>query len=107
MRDARLFSLLWGLIGAADSGAYQHVSVADAKRAVRARSVPELLRSGDHFVDVSLLEPADWDHLHETWGGFADVIDEDRKMGVVNNGICLLIAYVTEQMQQQRLRAER
>ncbi len=53
-------------------------------------------------MDLSLMEPSDWEELSEEWQGFEHAIDAGRKMGVSNRGLCLLLAYSLQSTQDRR-----
>jgi len=101
MKPYKFRHLLWYLIGAADSGKYDELSYADVYRHANAGTSSAFLV--DRFgkdLDLSLFEPQDLTELNETWARIANAVDARRKFGVENKGICLLLAYTLQSMQQ-------
>jgi hypothetical protein len=100
IRSARTF-LLFELNALLDTGKYNSVTIESVKEAISTRSVPSYLKriSGGE-LDVSLLQTDDWNALYSEWEDMSNAIDAERKMGVRRNGICLLIAYLTESLQR-------
>jgi hypothetical protein len=62
--------------------------------------ITKSVHKGD--IDTSPLDAADWRAVTEEWQGFADAIDERRKMGIENRGLCLLLAYSLQSLQDRR-----
>jgi hypothetical protein len=91
--------LLWQFNMMLDSGNYDTVTVGDIKTKIYDGSLPDYLRKYVPDADFSMIAHEDWGYLTHEWRGLADVIDEDRKMGVVNRGICLLLAYTINGLQ--------
>jgi len=52
-------------------------------------------------LDLSLLKRGTREELDEIFYDMAIAIDERKKFGVENNGLCLLIAYAQEQIQRE------
>jgi hypothetical protein len=100
VKSARTF-LLFELNALLDTGKYNSIDIESVKEAISNRSVPSYLKriSGGE-LDVSLLQTDDWNALHSEWDDMSNAIDAERKMGVRRNGICLLIAYLTESLQR-------
>jgi hypothetical protein len=71
------------------------VSIDAAKDAIRNRSVDTWLKTlaGDD-IDVAPLNIDDWNELCDELENMVDRIDESRRMGIKLNGICLLTAYL-------------
>ena len=92
--------LLWQFISLADSSKYDAVSVKDVAQHLKAGTLRAFLvdRFGDD-LDLSMIEPRDWVSLSETWGNFDNAIDASRKFGVEKRGICLLMAYALQCLQ--------
>lgn len=61
---------------------------------MEAGTIPSFLQDTfGHVCDFSLIEPADWVELAEEWQRFDNAIDSERKLGVSNKGVCVLLAY--------------
>lgn len=54
----------------------------------------------DDYFDISGYTPADRDVVVELFQGLANAVDSRRSFGVEHNGICLLLAYCIEGIQQ-------
>jgi hypothetical protein len=52
-------------------------------------------------LDLSLLKAEDRRELHGIFEDMAIAINERRKLGIKDNGLCLLIAYAQEQIQRE------
>jgi hypothetical protein len=46
-----------------------------------------------------MIERSDWDEISERWAGISNAVDSRRKFGVENRGVCLLMAYTLECLQ--------
>lgn len=57
---------------------------------------------GDRF-DISLYSKTELDAIEEFFGNLSNSVDEERKMGISKNGLCLLVAYCFEGLQQNPL----
>jgi len=55
-------------------------------------------------IDLSLLDVTDAATVLEHFQSLANAVDAERKFGVRKNGLCLLIAYCVECIQQARPR---
>ncbi|WP_143273287.1 hypothetical protein [Azospirillum palustre] len=84
-----------------DGGKYQHITTEEMKDAIINSGVKYLLKSkiGDD-IDLSIYSDDDWSEFHKEWLPIVEVVSESRKFGVRNSGLCLLIAYVNETIQQ-------
>lgn len=56
--------------------------------------------AADYF-DISLYRPDDRAVVVELFQGLRNTMDSRRKMGVEHNGLCLLVGYCFEGVQQQ------
>lgn len=83
-----------------DSGEF--ISLSEIKIEISKRSVLIFLKSKyeDKF-DISLYTKAELETLEDFFNGLNDVVDEQRKMGIEKNGLCLLIAYCFEALQNE------
>ena len=94
----------FGLTHALDTGWFGKVGVEEMKAKVADGTVLDFL-TGEVGVDLSLLHNDDRAELLREWQTLADVVDEARKLGVERDGLCLLLAYTLEGMQQRGLKA--
>lgn len=91
--------LLWQFNMLLDTGKYDDVSVIEMKTRIRKGTISDFLKDSFPDADFSMIDAQDWLYLNREWSGLADVVDEDRKMGVVNRGVCLLLAYTINGLQ--------
>ncbi|WP_208133104.1 MULTISPECIES: hypothetical protein [Hymenobacter] len=91
--------LLWQFNMMLDSGKYDAVTVSAIKVRISNGTLPNYLKSQFPDADFSMIEPDEWAYLVKEWSGLAEMVDEDRKMGVVHRGICLLLAYTINGLQ--------
>jgi hypothetical protein len=91
--------LLWQFNMMLDSGKYDDVTVSDIKEKIRNGTISNYLKNQFPDADFSMIEPDEWTYLNKEWSGLADAIDESRKMGVVNRGVSLLLAYTIDGLQ--------
>lgn len=90
--------LLWQFIALADTGKYDSITVAEVKKHINAETISSYLV--DKFnLKPGFLEVADWIELSQEWASTANAVDEERKMGIRNKGIGLLLAYALESYQ--------
>ncbi len=102
MRVTQLTFLAFQLNGALGSGRYDNVSIPCIKKAIEDGTVLDFLdsRMGSD-IDLSLLEESDRAELLKEWRSVVNAVDENRKMCVEKNGLCLLVAYLLEGIQQR------
>jgi len=83
---------------------YYNISVAEMKKKISDGSLFDFLKkkSMDDYFELSILDSSDKKELLESFDSMANAIDKDRKMGIENNGISLLLAYVIELIQEGR-----
>jgi len=87
-----------------DTGKFANVTKDEILEQIEAGTIFDWLGEKLEYVDLSVATEEDKLALVDEWRNFANAIDPKRKFGVENNGLCLLLAYVIEGM-QQRLRA--
>jgi len=104
MKIGYLTMMVLNLNALVDAHRHEGVSLHDAKRHIGAKTVFSWLEGTfGRDVDFSLFD-ADTrarisDELQNLMHGYAG--DEHRKWGIQNNGICLLIAWTNELIQQK------
>ena len=95
--------LIWQFNMLLDTGLYDDLSLEDVGRHIDGGSIESFLTG--HFVegkiDLSPIGPNDWAEITEVWRGIYETTDLDRKMGVRNKGLCLLLALALECYQQK------
>ena len=101
------FRMLVGQFNVAlDTGRHDDITVQEVKRHAQAGTITNFLVGRlQGATDLSWMEPEDWAVVDKEWRTFADAIDEGRKMGLENKGLCLLLAYALESS-ETRVRQE-
>lgn len=105
MRLIDLTLAILDLTAALDSGEFDDYTVEEARDDISRKAVfNHLERRGFRSMvgrrdDVKRDLEEQWEALRNAYGG-----DEDRKWGVRNRGLCLLIAWTNEVIQQRALR---
>lgn len=112
MTYANLAFLLFGLNHLVDHGYAEGITLAEVKRHIKKGNVLNWLdeRFKGH-IDMSIFLHSNHEAHREITKGLQDLEggyagDENRKWGVKNNGICLLIAWTAELVQQKALKEE-
>ena len=97
MEAYKLRALIWEFGALLDTGKHDDIAVDDVKRHAKAETISTFLidRFGEE-IDLGVMEPQDWTDLNAEWQGFANAIDEGRKLGIENRGLCLLLAYTIQ-----------
>ncbi|MCI5157448.1 MAG: hypothetical protein D3906_03240 [Candidatus Electrothrix sp. AUS1_2] len=109
MKLTYLTYLLLEINAVIDTGKYDHISIEDVHREIKNGTVLKLIaREAASDIDLSLrLDKRDDElnferhylrHLQSIYGGCAG--QERRKWGVENKGLCLLVAWTMEIIQQ-------
>ena len=102
MRITQLTFVGFYLNGALGSGNYDDITIDQVKASIREGTVFEFLANRlEDDIDLSMLTPDDRGELIAEWKGMENAVDEDRKMAVVKNGLCLLVAYLLEGIQRR------
>jgi len=98
-----LVGLIFGLNALIDRGL--SIPLKEVKSLCEEKKMVEALKQKFPFkktgLDLSSLKPGTREELDEIFCDMAIKIDERKKFGVENNGLCLLIAYVQEQIQRE------
>lgn len=102
MRLMQLTGLAFSLNYLLDRG-YYNFPIEEVKQKIKDGTLFEYLKSKtkDDYFDISLLDEKYRNELLSSFNSCLD-IDEDRKMGVQKNGICLLMAYVFQIIQWKK-----
>jgi hypothetical protein len=101
MHLTSLTLLAFYLNGALDSGKHAKVSLDEVYREIEEGTIFDYLKKNVERIDLSMLTAAERRELVEEWQRMANAIDSRRKLAVENNGICLLLAYVIQGIQQR------
>jgi hypothetical protein len=105
----KLTMLASSLNAVIDAGQHVGISKADVYARIEDKTIFQYL--GEKFEDMSrwalgnFSEEDKW-HLLGEWQSMANAIDPERKLGVSNSGICLLLAYVIEGIQMRTFSRE-
>lgn len=103
MQSYKFLFLVWEFIALMDTGKYDDITVDEVKNQASAGTIASYMVSKfGKDADFSLMEPQDWTDLAEEWERFENAIDEQRKMGIRNRGICLLQAYALQSYRDRR-----
>lgn len=51
-------------------------------------------------LDISLYTKEELNYIEDFFGNLSNAVDEESKMGIRKNGLCLLVAYCFEGIQQ-------
>lgn len=107
MKSYKYAFLLWQFISLADRKQYDTITFDEVFKHADAGTIPSFLidRFGSD-LDLSIMEPSDWASLSEEWASFANAIDAERKFGVSNRGVCLLMAYAMQSLELKRREGE-
>ena len=106
MKDYKFRMLVWEVNAVLDTGKFDDIPTEEIHRQAEAGTISSYIvdRFGDD-MDLSVIEPQDWTDLNEEWQSFHNAIDETRKMGIVNRGVCLLLGYALQSyLQRERER---
>ncbi|SRR5258706_15901911 len=91
--------LLFALNSPLDAG--EKLSIEEVHDAIEAGLVASLLKEKfGRGIDLSFYSIQEWAEFHERWQNYLNAVDAQRKFGVGRNGLCLLVAYVTEGIQE-------
>lgn len=105
MRLSQLSYLTFEINAALDSGKHDGITIEEVEQRIENKEVIPWLRSllRDE-IDLSLFDAATinryHDDLYDILGGYKG--REARKWGVRNRGLCLLLAWTVELIQQKR-----
>ncbi len=103
MQLVRLTTMILNLNAALDSGKYDDISLAEVKTHIERDDIVPWLRERVPDVDISWWSEEDIREYGEVLlsihGGHAG--DERKKWGVQNKGLCLLLAWTNELVQQR------
>ena len=90
-----------------DSGKYNDITIDEIHRAIQRKHVLQFLKQRiGNDIDLSIHLSSTWGDfegfyetkLNDIYGGYAG--DERRKWGIENLGLCLLVAWTNEIIQQ-------
>ena len=107
MKAYKFRQLVWDFNALLDTGKHDGITVDEVTRHAGNGTISGFLK--DRFggeIDTSLIEPEDWLVLNDEWQSFSNAIDERRKMGIENKGVCLLLGYALESLQQRERKKE-
>ncbi|MBF0327210.1 MAG: hypothetical protein HQL42_19385 [Alphaproteobacteria bacterium] len=101
MQLGKLTFLAFYLNSAIDTGRYK-VTFNEVAAEIEAGTIFDFLAkrlSGN--IDLSIFDTNDRNELVAEWQDMLAAINARRKMGIENNGICLLIGYLLEGIQRR------
>ena len=99
-RFSTLTSLAFSLTWCIDRRRYDDISVPEVKEHIEDGSIFAFLtdRLGKDLA-VKLFDQSTLGKVADAWLTIEDTVDERRKFGIENKGLCLLVAYLVEMMQ--------
>jgi hypothetical protein len=99
----KLTQIANGLVAIIDARKHEGITTTDVMSHLEKRSIFEFLASFREMTGWRTFGLTDEDKLHllGEWQSMANAIDAEKKLGVANNGICLLLAYVVEGIQMR------
>lgn len=100
MNQSKYRFLLWELIAAMDRGVM--VDIDDVKRHAEAETISAFLIDRITGADFSIFDSSDWNAVNERFSSMDNAIDASRKFGVERNGMCLLMAWALQGLQDLR-----
>lgn len=81
-----------------DNGEF--ISLSEIKEKINNKAVFPFLKSKyEDRLDISIYTEEELEKLEEFFFGLYNAVDEQRKMGIEKNGLCLLVAYCFEALQ--------
>jgi hypothetical protein len=104
-RVLRKLTLLgFSLNAVIDSGQYKEISKDEIRDRINDGTIFKYLEDNFqpeiHWGLGNLPDEDKW-HLLGEWQSMVNAIDSERKLGVKNSGICLLVAYIIEGIQMR------
>lgn len=102
MRIGNLTFLAFQLNGALDSGKYRSITCEQVREAIEAKTIFDFLNNhlGDD-IDLSIFFTEKRKEIEEEWQDML-AIRARKKFLVENNGLCLLVAFCLEGIQQRQ-----
>lgn len=95
--------LLWGADSALDTGKYAYVSFDEVAKHIEEGTIFEFLATRlSSGIDLSTFDETNKKGLIEEWQDILAGVSARRKLGVQNNGICLLVTYLLEGIQRRQ-----
>lgn len=102
MKIWQLTCIAFQLNSALDSGHYDQLDIDQVANEIQAGTILTFLRG--HLglsIDLSILKPENEAELVAEWQDFLMAISADRKFGVTQRGLSLIIAYLIEGIQRR------
>lgn len=103
MKYNMLTHFIFEINRAIDTGKHQGITVAEVEKHIEAGSLFEFLKTTIPGLDLSLMDASVRaelaKELKDLLGGYKG--DERRKWGIENSGLCLLVAWAAETIQQK------
>jgi hypothetical protein len=99
MNYHRFLSLAGQLLSLIDNG--KKLDISATHKQIREKTIfGTLTEQFGSRIDVSSFTKKEQAEMMEFFGTLSQVVDERRKMGVEHNGLCLLLAYCIEAMEE-------
>ncbi len=104
MKIVKLRIFAFELNAAIDTGKYSHITTDEIRQRIESGDVFRYLESQfKSDADFSALTKEDRKEMIDEWESMANAIDAKRKFGVSNSGLCLLMAYALQGIQQRSM----
>lgn len=102
MRITNLTFLAFYLNGAIDTGRYGDITCEQVREEIEAKTIFDFLNTRlGNDIDLSIFDTVKRKELENEWWDMLG-IRARRKFGVENNGLCLLVAFCLEGIQQRQ-----
>ena len=101
MNETKYRFLLWQLIAAMDHGI--HMDINEVKRHAESETISSFMRERLPDADFSIFDASDWKTITERFYNMDNAIDARRKFGVEKNGMCLLMAWTLQGLQELQI----
>ena len=102
MQPQKFRHLAWQFNHFLDAGEHDDITPDEVLGHIEADSLANFLTDYFDGIDLSVMQPKDWEALTEEWSSFANAIDASRNFGVRKKGLSLLLAYAMESLQLRR-----
>jgi hypothetical protein len=99
MRFSQLTFLAFELNAQLDAG--HRLDYAETRQHIELRDIFQWLKRELPDLDLSIIvgQPEEGEIIEDVWYSLWNAVDARRKFGVQNNGLCLLLAYTIEMIQ--------
>lgn len=103
MKIHKLTLVILGVTALVDEGTHNNISIDEIHKVISSKSLIKYLSEEfEEKIDLSFLDEKDINEYEEMISNIYDAHagNESRKWGIKNNGLCLVIAWTNEVIQQ-------